>query len=235
MTLEVLPAAAWADHVAGLVVDRLADRPGLVVCLPTGSTPLPVYERLPAVLAARGVTAGGATIVLLDEYLGLPAGHPGRCDGVLRRTVVRALAPARFVSFDVDGLESSEACAAYDEAIAAAGGLDLVVLGLGRNGHIGMNEPGTPADAPTRMVALAPSTRDAAVGYGADPPPTHGVTLGIGGILAAPEVWLLATGVAKRDVLERVLGGAPTQDLPASLLLGHPRLRILADSEAMGT
>ena len=151
-SLEVVPTASWADAVADRLADRLAARPELVLCLPTGATPLPMYERLPGALARRGVSAAGASIVLLDEYLGLPPGHRARCDEVLQRHVVQTLAPARVVRFDVDRLEPAAACQAYDESIAALGGLDLVVLGLGRNGHIGMNEPGSTPDAPTRMV-----------------------------------------------------------------------------------
>jgi glucosamine-6-phosphate deaminase len=232
VTLEVSPSADWADVVAGRLADRLAARPELVVSLPTGATPLPVYERLPGVLARRGVTAGVATVVLLDEYLGLPAGHPARCDKVLRQRVVGPLGPARFVAFEVDHLEPAAACLAYEAAVAAAGGLDLVVLGLGRNGHVGMNEPGTGRDAPTRVVELAPSTRDAAIEYGADPPPTHGVTLGMAGIIAAREVWLLATGPGKAGILRATVEGPRTPDVPASLLLDHPALAILADDAA---
>ena len=229
---EILPAAAWADHVAGLLADRLAARPDLVVCLPTGSTPLPVYERLPGALAARRVTAAAAAIVLLDEYLGLPAGHRARCDEVLRRTVIDRLGPARFIGFEVDDVAPAEACTRYEEAVAGVGGLDLVVLGLGRNGHVGMNEPGSAADAPTRVVELAPATREAARGYGVDPPPTHGVTLGMAGILAAQEIWLLVAGREKAAILGSVARGPVTDDVPASLLRDHPGLRVIADVAA---
>lgn len=234
MTVRVLPGASWADHVASLLADRLDARPGLVACLPTGSTPGPVYERLPGVLASRGVSAAAATVVLLDEYLGVPAGHLARCDSMLGRGLLDRLDPAagRVITFDVDRLDGTAACAAFDGAVAAAGGLDLVVLGLGRNGHIGMNEPGSPANAPTRVVALAPSTREAARHYGVDPPPAHGVTLGMAGILASPEIWLLATGAHKADILAATLDGPPTADVPASLLRDHPGLRIIVDDAA---
>jgi glucosamine-6-phosphate deaminase len=233
-SVEVIPAAAWADHVPGMLADRLGARPGLVVCLPTGSTPTPLYDRLPAVLATRQVSAGGATVVVLDDYLGLPVGHPARCEAVLRRAVLERLtpAPAGFIAFDVDAPDPTAACAAFDAAVAAAGGLDLVVLGLGRNGHVGMNEPGSPADAPTRVVELAPSTREAARGYGIDPPPTHGVTLGMAGIAAAREIWLLATGEDKAAILGATLDGPMTAEVPASLLRDHPRLRVIVDDAA---
>jgi glucosamine-6-phosphate deaminase len=119
-----------------------------------------------------------------------------------------------------------------EAAIDAAGGLDLVVLGLGANGHVGMNEPGSAADARTRVVELAPSTRDASIGYGATEPPTHGVTLGMATILAAREMWLLATGSRKRQVLSATLDGPLTPDVPASLLRRHPALRVIADDAA---
>ncbi|MEO6206652.1 MAG: glucosamine-6-phosphate deaminase [Candidatus Limnocylindrales bacterium] len=232
--MDILPADVWAEHVAGLLADRLATRPDLVVCLPTGSTPGPVYDALPGILRARSLSTAAVTVVLLDEYVGLAAGHPARCDSMLRRGLLDRLDPgvAGFISFDVDDLSPQAACRRVDAAMRAAGGLDLVVLGLGRNGHIGMNEPGSAPDAPTRPVELTSSTRDAAIGYGADPPPKHGVTLGIAAILGAREIWLLATGAAKAEVLSRTLDGPATTDVPASLLRGHPGLRIFVDDEA---
>jgi glucosamine-6-phosphate deaminase len=234
---EVVPAAAFGEHVAGLLADRLAARPSLVVCLPTGSTPLPAYAALPGVLARRGVDASAATVVLLDEYLGLPAGHVARCDATLRRRLLDGLAAGgvgrpRLLAFDVDEAPPDVACARLDAAIETVGGLDLVVLGLGANGHVGMNEPGTSADAPTRMVELAPSTREASIAYGATEPPTHGVTLGMATILAAREVWLLASGAHKAAILAATLDGPVTTAVPASLLRDHPGLRVIADDTA---
>lgn len=233
--VEVVPAASFGAAVAARLAERLVALPSLVVCLPTGSTPLPVYEALQGELARRAVTVAGATVVLLDEYLGLPRGHAARCDAVLRREVVDRLdPPPRFVTFDVDGNDPKGACTAFDAAIAAAGGLDLVVLGLGANGHVGMNEPGSAPDAPTRVVELAASTREAALGHGADPAPTHGVTLGLAGIMAAREIWLLATGTHKRAILAAALDGPVTPDVPATLLREHPCLRVIADEAAAG-
>ena len=233
--LSVLPAAGWADGIADALAARIGSNPDFVVCLPTGSTPRPVYERLPSALSRAGAAMGRATVVLLDEYLGLPAGHPVRCDDQLRRQVIEPLPepPATFLTFDVDGPDPVAACAGYDAAIERAGGLDLVVLGLGTNGHVGMNEPGTAPDAPTRVIELAPSTMAAARTYGADPPPERGVTLGLAGILAAREIWLLVSGDRKAPILREVLEGPVTTDVPASLLRGHPGLRIIADDAAL--
>jgi glucosamine-6-phosphate deaminase len=228
--LEVVPAADWADAVAEALAVRIAAQPDLVLCLPTGSTPRPVYERLPGALARAGTSLARVRLALLDEYLGLPAGHPIRCDAQLRQQLPESL--AAFVTFDVDGPDPVAACAAYDRAIADLGGLDVVVLGLGANGHVGMNEPGTPPDAATRVIELAPSTMAAARAYGADPPPTHGVTLGLAGILAAREIWLLVSGERKAAILRAALDDPVTTDVPASLLRDHPGLRVIADDAA---
>lgn len=230
-----LPAADWPDGVTEALASRIAQQPDLVLCLPTGSTPLPVYERLPGALARHGVSMERATIVLLDEYLGLPAGHPARCDSTLRERLLGRLPdpPARFLAFGVDDRDPVAACASFDAEIAALGGLDLVVLGLGLNGHIGMNEPGTTAGATTRVVDLAPSTMEAARGYGVDPPPTRGVTLGLAEILAAREIWLLVSGDRKAPILAATLDGPVTPSVPASLLRDHPGLRVMADDAAM--
>lgn len=244
LRLEVLPAEGWADAVAAALAEAIAARPDLRLCLPTGSTPAPAYERLPAALAARGIDAGDVVVVLLDEYLGVPVGHPARCDATLRRQLLDRLPrPPAFVAFavadepggaDQQGAEDAAlaACRAMDGAIAEAGGLDVAVLGLGANGHVGMNEPGTPADALTRPVALAASTIEAARAYGIDPPPTRGLTLGIAELRRASEIWLLVRGEAKAAILARALEGPVSSDCPASLLRGHPGLRVLADEPA---
>ena len=233
LRVEVFASADWADRVAGRLAERIAADPSMRLCLPTGSTPLPVYERLPALLRERDVSTAEATVVLLDEYLGLPAGHPARCDATLRRALLdRFDAAPAFVRFEVDELDPAAACQAFSAALDRIGGLDLVLLGLGTNGHLGMNEPGSPVDAPTRPVELAPETASAARGYGADPPPTRGVTFGMGPIMAAPEVWLLATGERKAAVLQRALNGPIDPDCPASYLRLHPNAAILADDDA---
>ena len=205
------------------------------MCLPTGQTPIPAYDQLPAAMRARGASAARATIVVLDDYLGLPQGHPGGSREVLRAAVVDRLSPppAGFVAFDVDDPSPTDACRRFDAAVAAAGGLDLVVLGLGRNGHVGVNEPGSAADSPTRVVELTARHAGRVRGGTASiQPPSHGVTLGMGAILAAPEVWLLVTGAAKAAVLAEALEGRVTESLPASLLQRHPRLTVIADEPA---
>ena len=230
--LRVLPAATWAVVVADAFLERLSARPGLRVCLPTGDTPGPLY----AELAARDARSpdgayAQATVVLLDEWLGLPPGDAARCDVRLRRELLDRLAPPpRFVGVDVDASDDGLAALAHDRA---ARGLDLALLGLGMNGHVGFNEPGSRPDDPTRVVRLARSTRQSAMArYGAGQAPTGGITVGLARLLEAGQAWLLVTGAHKASVLRRALRLPEGPDCPASYLRRHPRLTVFADEAA---
>ncbi len=115
----------------------------------------------------------------------------------------------------------------------AAAGLDLVLLGLGMNGHVGLNEPGSEADSPTRVVEIADSSRSAATErYGAATAPTRGITLGMDRLLTADEVWLLVRGERKAAILARTLEGPEGPDVPATFLRRHPRFTVFADRSA---
>ena len=224
MRVEVLPADSWPAAVTAELERRLATS-GLRVCLATGATPLPVYGRLPADALVA------ATVFLLDEFGDLPAGHPGRCETMLRTALLNRVPAAGFHSPDVDAPDLEVECRRYRDLINE-GGLDLAVLGLGRNGHLGLNEPGSTANAPTRVVELTEETREDARSYGANPPPTWGLAVGLAEILAAREVWLLVTGSAKAAVLARVVNDPVTVEIPATVLRTHPNAVIWADEEA---
>jgi glucosamine-6-phosphate deaminase len=233
--LDILPAATWAEEVAAELAAVLRDRPGLRLVLPAGDTPTPVYAALATLVASGAASLTATEVLLLDEYLGLPPGHPARCDERLRRELLGRLPapPAAFHAVQVDALPPGEAAAAHDAV--AARGIDLALLGLGANGHVGLNEPGSRPDAPTRVVDLAPSSRRAAAErYGADPAPTAGITIGLDRLQAAGEIWLLVTGEPKAWILARVLEEPVGPDCPASLLRRHPALRVIADEAAAG-
>lgn len=231
--VDILAADAWAATVAEGLADRVRATPALRLCLPTGDTPSPVYAALSAKAARGEVSFAGATLIILDEYLGLAPGHPASCEARLRRELVDGLSPqpAAFHEIDADGPDDDEAARRHD-AIAAAG-MDLALLGLGENGHIGLNEPGSRPEDPTRVVRIAASSRAVAVErYGADPPPTGGITLGIGRLLEAREIWLLVTGAGKAAILARALELPEGPDCPASYLRRHQNVRVIADGPA---
>ena len=231
--VEVHPAARWADRVAAALAMALGT-PGSRICLPAGATPVPVYDRVPAALAAAGMGAGQSTIVLLDEYTGLAADDPARCDVRLRRQLIDRLDPApTFVPIRVDDLAPPAAATAHDAV--AARGLDLAVVGLGLNGHVGLNEPGSSVTAPTRSVAIEPGTAATATrSYGARDTPTGGITLGIDRLLGARALWLIVSGSEKAEILRAVVEEPIDGRRPASLLRQHPALRVIADDAAAG-
>jgi glucosamine-6-phosphate deaminase len=231
--IDVLPAEAWADDVARALAGVIRRRPTLRVCLPTGDTPGPLYARLVEMSSAGLVSFAGVEIIMLDEYVGLSPGSPARCEVRLRRELVSALRPppAAFHTIELDRLDPAAAAVAHDRVAAA--GLDLVLLGLGTNGHVGFNEPGSTPESTTRVVALADESREASVErYGAERPPEVGVTLGLARLLAAREIWLLVTGERKAAILARALEGEMSNDCPASQLQRHRRLRVFADEPA---
>ena len=229
--LRILAAEAWAGAVADVFVERLRAEPRLRACLPTGDTPSPLYDELVAREVRGEVSFAQATVVLLDEWADLPPGDPARCDVRLRRELLDRLAPPpRFIAIDVDGSDDDEAAAAHD---VAARDLDLALVGLGMNGHVGFNEPGSRPDDPTRLVRLARSSREAATArYGATTMPTGGITVGLARLLEAREAWLLVTGAHKAAVLRRALREPEGPDCPASYLRRHPRLTVFADEGA---
>lgn len=226
-TLEVLPRPTWAGEVATRLVAAVAGHPTLTLCLPTGATPRPVYRAA----AAQGLDLSRATVVQLDEFGGLPPGDPGRCDTMLRVDLFERLTapPGRSLRLDPDAADLDAECAAMARELDPP--MDLVLLGIGANGHVALNEPGDPGHG-VRRVALAPSTGDGAVGYGASERPTWGLTLGLDSILAAGEVWLLVNGAHKADILARALEGPVDLTVPASRLREHPRLTVLVDEDA---
>jgi glucosamine-6-phosphate deaminase len=230
--VRVLPAAAWPMVVARELASRVNQRPELRLCLPTGETPAPLYAELARAAGLGEVTLAQVEIVLLDEYVGLEPGDPARCDTQIRQDLIERLPrpPAAFHAIRVDELAAEEAARAHDEVAAA--GLDLALVGLGRNGHVGFNEPGSTADSPTRVVELTPESIAVSSDYGARGRPTGGVTLGLARLLAADEIWLLVTGSHKAEVLRAALEGRETPNLPASYLRRHPRLVVWADEEA---
>ena len=230
--LRISSSAAWPHEVAAALAERLLGNPSLRVCLPTGDTPVPAYDAL-AHLAHQGrVSFARASVILLDEWTGLPQGDPARCDTRLRAQLLDRLPdpPAMVHTIDVDAPDLDAAVARH--AIAAAD-LDLVVLGLVMNGHVGFNEPGSMPDSPTRIVRLAASSRQAAMArYGASRAPSAGVTVGMDRILGAREVWLLVTGERKARILRRALRDPEGPDCPASFLRRHSNLSTFADEQA---
>ena len=226
-------AASWVDGVATFWRDRLASNPQQKICLPTGTTPAPVYAEM-ARSADTGLTSfARARVFALDEFGGLQRDDPGLARNILPRLLLERVRLSReaFLTPDVWAPDLDRICREYDERIGA--GFDLVILGIGTNGHLGMNEPGSAADSPTRRVDLHPSTIQASARYfNHGDLPRWGITVGLGPILASKEVWLLATGSSKAAILRQTIHGDIGVTIPASLLRRHPHCSFFVDADA---
>jgi glucosamine-6-phosphate deaminase len=232
---ERAAARALARHVA----DAIATKEDLVLGLPTGRTPVGFYHELSA-LAERGrVSLSEITTFNLDEFLGIGPTHPGSYRRFMEAHLFsRVHLPASQVNFlrgDAD--DPAQECARYEQAIAEAGGIDVQILGIGTNGHIGFNEPAPGLEARTHRVTLRPETRRsnaALFGGDADAVPREALSMGMATILQARSIVLLATGRSKAACVDRLLHGPITTALPASFLQLHPAVDVVLDAAAAG-
>lgn len=229
LRLEVFDDEQWAEQVARRWLVYMKDRPVARLCLPTGETPRPVYERV-----VQDGDFSESAVFLLDEF-DLPAGNPARCDEMIHRDFLDRLPEPLPALHRLDFATTNlvAACRQF-ENLVDDGGLDLTLLGLGGNGHLGLNEPGSLPSSVTRVVEVAPSTAAATHRYGTVEPPEQGMTLGLRPILDSREIWLLVTGSHKAAILERVMNGPIGPDVPATFLRDHPSTTVFADRSAAG-
>jgi glucosamine-6-phosphate deaminase len=218
--VRVVPAGwPWVEAIVAAWVHRLRATPALRMVLGTSAVTVPVYEAM----AAAEASWADAEVRLLYELGGLAADHPGRCDAVLRRVLVDCvdLGPGGYRPFDVDAPPRD------------IGRIGLAVVGLENDGRLGLNEPGSPADSPTRRVTLGATCR-AEIGAAVDDDalPSWGVTVGMGPLLAAREVWVLAAGSVEAATVAACVDGAAGPHRPASLLRTHPRCTWWLDAAA---
>jgi len=236
MEILTLPTAeAACVRAAEIVAQAVVVRPEAALGLPTGRTPVPIYAELVRRRRAGGLRLGAVRAFGLDELWGVPASAPAsfrrELDGAFYRHV--DIVAANIYALDGAAADATAEAAAYEAALGRAGGLDLALLGIGGNGHIAFNEPGSPFASRTRLVALAAETREAQrAAFGTAPVPTHALTIGIANILEARRVVLVATGAAKAEIVARALEGTVTEALPASVLRQHAAATFVLDEAA---
>ncbi len=226
-----------AQNIAAMAAQQyvalLKRKPNAVLGGATGSTPLGLYAELVRLNKAGEISFKDASSFNLDEYVGLDGTH----DQSYRYFMDHNL----FDHIDIDksrtrvpsGIDVSDP-AAYDKEIEAAGGVDLQLLGIGNNGHIGFNEPGTPFGSLTHIVELTESTREANKRFfkSIDEVPTHAVTMGVKTVMQARSIILMAIGPAKAPIMKEMLQGPVTENVPASVLQLHPDVTVYMDYEA---
>ncbi|MFD1911224.1 glucosamine-6-phosphate deaminase [Halodurantibacterium flavum] len=234
--LMVLPTPGdVAQKAAALIAGAVRTGRARVLGLATGRTPLGVYTILSQEMRAGTLSLAGTTTFNLDEYAGIPADHPSSYRSYMNRHLFAASDIDMARTHLPDGMapDPVRAAADYEAMIETAGGIDLQILGIGQNGHIGFNEPGSRFDSRTRIVPLAPSTRAANAGdFPGGTVPEKAVTMGIGTILAAKKILLLASGPAKAEALAAMLEGPVTPACPASALRLHPDATVICDTAA---
>jgi len=238
MEVVITPDAETAAEVVADVIARmLAQRPAPVLGLATGSSPLGAYRRLIAAHERGELSAAHASAVLLDEYVGLAVDHPEAYRTFIRRELVDLidLPSERLFGPDVGAVDLRDACMRYDRLLADLGGVDLQLLGIGGDGHVGFNEPGSSLASRTRIKTLTHATRADNARFFDDREeavPRHVVTQGLGTILDARHLLLVATGGGKAGPVARAVEGPLTAMCPASVLQLHPHATVVVDEAA---
>lgn len=238
MEVVICPTADEVARLAAARVARVCHDVGANVAIgvATGSSPLALYAELAAMVADGRLDLSRASAFALDEYVGLPKGHPESYAAVIRRTVTEPLRMDPANVHTPDGLADDIEAAAkgYEDAIVRAGGVDVQILGIGSNGHIGFNEPGSSLASRTRIKTLTPSTRaDNARFFDApEQVPTHCVTQGLGTILDARHLVLVAQGDAKADAVAAMVEGPVSAMCPGSVLQLHQHATVFVDEAA---
>lgn len=226
---------ALSQAAASAVSQCLASSPESTLLLPTSSTPRGMYRHLVNLHERGSLSFSRARCYNLDEYVGLPPEHPHSFRAYMWRNLYSHVdANPNSVQVPNGMARDREAeCRRYEDAMRSDGGIDLCVLGVGKNGHIGFNEPGSPVDSRTRVVRLGSSTREAnAETFGDDEVPELAITVGIRTILKARRVLLLASGQDKARIVEKALEGPVDEAVPASFLRLHHNVTMFLDLEA---
>jgi glucosamine-6-phosphate deaminase len=217
--------AAAADRLVAWLSDA---RTAMVA---GGASPLDLYRRV----AERRLELGHLTVFALDEYVGVPPDEPRTCGNLLRAAVAEAwgIPPGRFHAVSPIPSEALAAVRRHEELLEAAGDLDVIVLGLGRNGHLGFNEPGSAAGSAGRLVELDPVSVDAnREWFGGSYAPSVGVTVGLATVLSARRALVVAFGAHKAEAVRAMVEGPVGEECPASLLQRHPDAHVYVDDAA---
>jgi glucosamine-6-phosphate deaminase len=220
-----------------IIVDKVRSNPNLTLGLATGSTPKGVYEYIIQDHKENGTTYAKAKSVNLDEYIGLPAQDPNSYHYFMNQNLFSHLDINENHTHIPNGAANvlEQECLRYEQLIKELGGVDLQLLGIGQNGHIGFNEPGTAFSSRTHIVTLAQNTREANARFfnSLEKVPTHAITMGIASILDSKEILLLVSGERKAEALNKFVNGEICEEFPASALKYHKNVTVIADKDAL--
>lgn len=237
MEIIIQPNSQQASELAARIVARtVREKPHAVLGLATGNTPLQLYRNLVRMHREQGLDFGGVTSFNLDEYVGVPPAHPSSFHSYMWAHLFSSINMPRERINIPDGLTADipAACRKYEQAVRSAGGIDIQILGIGTNGHIGFNEPSSSLSSRTRIKTLTEETRlDAAAAFGGEEAvPTHVITMGLGTIMDSKLCLLLAFGKKKARAVSLAAEGPVTAMVPGSILQMHPRAIMVLDKDA---
>lgn len=234
--VEVGDETAMSRRAASLVLERIAAKPELLLCLATGHSPTGLYQRLAKAYQKQSALFRRLNIIKLDEWHGLPPDNPATCEAYLQQHFIGPLQidPKRYTAFRSDAADAEAECRRISQKLEAIGPIDLAILGLGRNGHLGLNEPGECLTPEAHVARLTDATLGHAMLKVAGKPVRQGLTLGMAQLLQAREILLLVCGEFKCPVMRQLRAGQVSTQLPASLLHLHPRVTCICDRAAMG-
>jgi glucosamine-6-phosphate deaminase len=237
MEIIIQPDGEQASQLAARIVARtVREKPHAVLGFATGNTPLPLYRSLVRMHREEGLDFSGLTSFNLDEYVGIPPAHPSSFHSYMWAHIFSNINLPRERINIPDGLAADipASCRKYEQAIRSAGGIDIQILGIGTNGHIGFNEPSSSLSSRTRIKTLTEETRrEAAAAFGGeDDVPTHVITMGLGTIMESRMCLLLAFGRRKARAVASAAEGPVTAMVPGSVLQMHPRAILVIDREA---
>lgn len=238
--MELIKAKHYEEMcqlAAKRIIQLVKEKPNCVLGLATGSTPLGTYSYLTRDHQENGTSYQEVTTFNLDEYVGLSSDHPQSYRYFMDRYLFQGIDIPKKNTYIPNGEAKNleEECKRYETLLATKGPIDLQLLGIGRNGHIGFNEPGTPFDSKTHVVELTQSTREANKRFfhSVEEVPTHAITMGIASILASKEILLLVSGEKKARIVHDLFTKEKTEQIPATVLKDHPNVTVIADEEAL--
>ena len=225
---------AMAARTAELICETVGRSPDATIGLPSARTPLAFYDQLVRRVSEGVADFSRVAAFAIDELHGVPRSHPATNASYFERVLAGRVRLRALHIMNSEAADPAEECARFRRLMVEEDGLDLVILGIGLNGHIAFNEPGSSFDSHARPVDLAPATRQVYESLFDSPRdvPSVGLTLGIADLLAAPRVLLLASGQGKAEIVARAVQGPVTETLPASALQRHADLTVVLDPEA---
>ena len=224
-----------SGHTAKFIVDAIKNKPNLVLCMASGSTPALTCDLLVQKVKDEQVDYSKFTFLGLDEWVGLPPTNTGSCHYFFHKKIFEPLqlSPSQYFLFNALAEDLKDECSKMDKMISDKGGIDIMIVGIGMNGHIGFNEPGTSFTLLSHVAELDEITKSVGQKYFDVPVELgKGITIGFGHLMNTKKVFLIANGLKKAEVIKQTIEGSVTESFPASIMQKHTNGFILIDGEA---